>query len=337
MPNANQPSANFAALTFELGAGGDAVTTEAHLLPVGPFRSSDIRPVECAAWQLDASIAARVIARAANRKTDTLIDYEHQSLRSEANGQKVLAAGWIPNTLEWREGKGLYAINIGWTAQARREIADKQYRYISTVFYYDGITGEVLEIISVALTNTPGIDGLDALAAMARAALSRGELSDFSTTGDADMALTDQQAAALTIERDGLKTNVAALTAERDGLKTQVAALTSERDDLKTKVNAIEAEKVQAALKAEKSKCEEMIQAALTGGVLTPAEEGYARKKTLADLTEYLDTKKPLALLNKQAGGKGGAGEHGLTQEELAMCTKMNVKPEEFAKNKAKS
>ncbi|WP_035384004.1 phage protease [Ferriphaselus sp. R-1] len=333
MPNANQPSASFAALTFELGAGGDAVTTEAHLLPVGPFRSSDVRPVECAAWQLDASIAARVIERASNRKTDTLIDYEHQSLRSEANGQKVLAAGWIPNTLEWREGKGLYAINIGWTAQARREIADKQYRYISTVFYYNGITGEVLEIISVALTNTPGIDGLDALAAMAQAALSRGELTDFLTTGGADMALNDQQAAALTSERDGLKTNVAALTSERDGLKTQVAALTTENGELKTKVTAIEQEKAQAALATEKAKCEEMIQAALTSGVLTPAEEGYARKKTLADLTEYLDTKKPLAILNKQAGGKGEAG-HGLNEIELAFCTKMGVKPEDYAKNK---
>lgn len=335
MPHDNQQSANFAALTFELGVAGDTVTTEAHLLPVGPFRSRDVRPVECAAWQLDASIAARVITRAADRKTDTLIDYEHQSLRSETNGQKVIAAGWIPNTFEWREGKGLYAINIGWTGQARREIADKQYRYISTVFYYDGVTGEVLEIISVALTNTPGIDGLDALAAMARAALSRGELSDFLTTGGADMALNDQQAAALTSERDSLKTNVAALTTERDGLKTQVAALTTENGDLKAKVAAAEDEKAKAALAADKAKHAELLTAALTDGRLTPAQKPWAEKQTLAALTEYLDATKPVALLNQQAGGKVEAGNHGLNETELAFCTKMGVKPEDYAKNKA--
>lgn len=335
MPHSNQQSANFAALTFELGAGGDAVTTEAHLLPVGPFRSSDVRPVECAAWQLDASIAARVIARAADRKTDTLIDYEHQSLRSETNGQKVIAAGWIPNTFEWREGKGLYAINIGWTGQARREIADKQYRYISTVFYYDGMTGEVLEIISVALTNTPGIDGLDALAAMARAALSRGELTDFLTTGGADMPLNDQQAAALTSERDSLKTNVSALTIERDGLNTQVAALTRENGELKTKVAAIEDEKAKAALAADKAKHAELLTAALTDGRLTPAQKPWAEKQTLAALTEYLDATKPVALLTKQVDGKDQAGNHGLNETELAFCTKMGVKPEDYVKNKA--
>lgn len=331
MPQAKQQTANnFAALTFELVPGADGVTTEAHLLPPGPFRSTDVRPVECAAWQLDAAIAARVIARAAAQKTDTLIDYEHQSLRSTDNGQKVIAAGWIPNSYEWRDGKGLYAIDIGWTSQAEREIADKQYRYISTVFYYDASTGEVLGIVSVALTNTPAIDGLDALAAMARADLSRST----SITGETEMD-KDQQIAALSSENGTIKTQVAALTAENATIKTQVAALTTENGDLKAKVTGFESEKAQAALAADKAKHAELLQVALTDGRLVPAQKGWAEKQSLAALTEYLDATNPVALLTKQADGKGAAGNHGLSDVELATCTRLGVKPEDFAKTKA--
>lgn len=331
MPKPEKQNHNFAALTFELVPGADGITTEAHLLPVGPFRSSDVRPVECAAWQLDAGIAARVIALAAAKKTDLAIVYEHQDLYSKTNGQKVLAAGWCPNTLEWREGKGLYSTGITWTADAQREIARKQYRYISSLFYYDAVTGEVLEIVSVALTNTPGIDGLDALAALARAAH---EPATTTTKGDEDMP-DEKQLAALTAERDGLNTKVAALTADLDKSAKQVAALTTERDALKTKVDAVEAEKAAAALAADKAKHADLLQAALTDGRLVPAQKGWAEKQSLAALTEYLDATNPVAMLTKQADGKGAAGNHGLSDVELAACEKMNVNHEEFAKNKA--
>lgn len=334
MPQAKPQSVQFAALTFELGAGG--APTEMHLLPVGPFRATDGRPAECAAWQLDAQIAQRVIALAASRKTDTLIDYEHQSLRSRDNGKKVVAAGWVPNTFEWRDGKGLFAIKVAWTADAAQEIQDKQYRYASTVFFYDAETGEVLEIVSIALTNTPALDGLDALADLARKFSTAGGLSPGNLVGEKDMP-DEKQLAALTAERDAEKQKVAALTSERDGLKTQLADLTSKNTELTSKVASFEQEKVAAALAAEKAKCTEMIQAALSAGSLVPAEKAYAEKKNLADLTEYLDTKKPLAMLGKQVDGKPAAGgDHGLTEIELAACTRAGLTPEEFAKSKQK-
>lgn len=323
MPKKTVTKTSIAALTFELLSGDGGVPTEAHLLPPGPFRAVDGRPFECDGWKLDAAIAARVIARAAAQKTDILVDFEHQSLRSEWNGQRVEAAGWIPRTMEWREAKGLYALNINWVGDTADLIMAKKYRYISTVFLYDPRTGEVLEVISVALTNTPAVDGLDALADLAR------KHSVFSTEEEAVMAQEKDEA-----ERNGLKTEVAALAVERDGLKTQVVALTAERDTLKAKVDAAEKEKAEAALTAEKAKHGELLQAALTDGRLVPAQKLWAEKQTLAALTEYLDASRPLAILGKQADGKHGGG-HGLNQEELAMCTKMGVTPEDFAKTKA--
>jgi phage I-like protein len=334
MPHAKQHTGNnFAALTFELVPGADGITTEAHLLPVGPFRSTDTRPVECAAWQLDAAIAARIIARAAARKTDTVIVYEHQDLHSKTNGQKVLAAGWVPNSFEWREGKGLYAVNISWTGDAKREIANKLIRYVSSLFYYDAITGEVLEIVSIALTNTPGLDGLDALADLARKFSTAGGLPPGNTTGDEDMP-DEKQLAALAAERDVEKQKVAALTADLDKSKTQVAALTAERDALATKVAAVDKEKADAALAADKDKHTELMAAALTDGRLVPAQKVWAEKQSLAALTEYLEATKPIAALARQVEGKGAAGSHGLNDVELAACTRAGLTPEEFAKNK---
>lgn len=328
MPQTQQLKTNFAALTFEIVTGADGVTTEAHLLPPGPFRSDDVRPRDCPAWQLDASIAGKLIALASGKSTDMLVDWEHQSLRCAENGKPVPAAGWCPNSLEWREGKGLYATNITWTDSAKRQIASKEYRYISCVFSYAPKTGEVAEIVSFALTNTPAIDGLDALADMARAAMSRG--SNFSTTGVNDM---EKQVAALTAERDTLKQSTAALTAERDTLKTSVAALTTERDTLKAKVDAVEKEKAEAALAAEKAKHGELLQAALT--IVPPVFKPTLDAMSVAQLTALIETSKPLAMLNKQTDGNDGGGAHGLNETELAMCNVMKVKPEDFIKSKA--
>lgn len=149
------------------------------------------------------------------------------------------------------------------------------------------------------------------------------------------MALTDKEVAALTADRDSAKQQLAALTTENVTIKTSLAALTTENADLKGKVAAIEKEKAEAALTAEKAKHAEVLQAALTDGRLTPAQKTWAEKQSLVALTEYLDASKPLALLNKQNDGKDEAGAHGLNDVELAYCTKMGVKPEEFIKSKA--
>lgn len=323
MPQPTAAQIAVAALTFELAADGSTAPTEAHLLPPGPFRAVDGRPFECPGWQLDAAIASALVSLAAARKNDILIDFEHQSLRSQENGKRVEAAGWIPRTLEWREGKGLYATNINWVGDTAQLIKEKKVRYISAIFVYDSGTGAVLEILSVGLTNTPALDGLEALAALARTHY-------IDSKEEADMPGTTEKLAALTQERDGLKTNVAALTQERDGLTTQVAALTQERDALKAKEAAAAAEK-------EKADHAAMLQAALNDGRLAPAQKAWAEKLSLAALTECLATLTPIAMLTKQTTGLDPAAgnTHGLTDVELAACARMRVSPEDFKKTKA--
>ncbi|MDR2188895.1 MAG: phage protease [Azonexus sp.] len=133
------------------------------ILPAGKFRSTDTRPADVDAWRMDAHIAQGLIAAAAQHGPH-VIDYEHQSLNAATNGQPAPAAGWFKG-LEWREGEGLFMAQIEWTATARKMIANGEYRYLSPMFRYDGLTGAVTVLYGVALTNIPGLAGLTDLAA----------------------------------------------------------------------------------------------------------------------------------------------------------------------------
>ncbi len=94
-----------------------AAEREIQLLPAGEFAARDGRPGKGGKWKIDAAIAAALIALAEARTTPFVLDYEHQTLHAERNGQPAPAAGWF-KTLEWREGKGLYATDVQWTERA---------------------------------------------------------------------------------------------------------------------------------------------------------------------------------------------------------------------------
>lgn len=147
-------SALIAALSVSLTAG--AAPSEIRLLPVGRFAASDGsgRPAGIpAGWLLDEPAAAALIAQAALRAADFVIDFEHQTLHKEANGQPAPAAGWF-KALQFRPGDGLYATDVRWTPRAAAMIAAGEYKYISPVFNY-APDGRVLALGPAALTNTP--------------------------------------------------------------------------------------------------------------------------------------------------------------------------------------
>jgi len=137
------------------------------LLPYGVFRANDGRPAGLEGWELSASNAATIIRAADAQTNDFVIDYENQTLQAAKNGQPSPAAGWFKR-LEWREGDGLYALDVRWTPRASAMIISGEYRYVSPVFNFDKNTGAVTKLISVAITNTPALDGLTDIAAAKR-------------------------------------------------------------------------------------------------------------------------------------------------------------------------
>lgn len=138
------------------------------LFPEGQFTASDGRPgsiqgCEAKAWTMNATIAPDIITDVDARGTRPMVDYEHQSIRTRENGQPAPAAGWI-QSLAYFPGRGLFA-KVEWTERARQLIKAGEYRYISPLFEFDKTSGAVLKFINAALTNTPALDGLVAVAA----------------------------------------------------------------------------------------------------------------------------------------------------------------------------
>ncbi|MDP3225224.1 MAG: phage protease, partial [Rubrivivax sp.] len=134
-------------------------TADLHLLPVGEFVGRDGRPGKGLTWKLSdqqgRTLAAKLTARHARVQFN--LDYEHQSMLSEQNGQPAPASGWA-TAFEWRDGVGLFALNVQWTAKAKEMIEAGEYKYISPVIVYDKQTGEVIDVLNASLVNIPCLD-----------------------------------------------------------------------------------------------------------------------------------------------------------------------------------
>ncbi|MEI7036441.1 phage protease [Fulvimonas yonginensis] len=351
-----------AACAFQLPALADGNAQRIQLTPAGNFKPWDGRDIPSGHWHIDQAVANAVIARFQARKNPRVLDYEHQTLRKEENGQPAPAAGWITD-LQWVDGQGLFG-TVELTARARQLIADGEYRYVSPVFSYDRHTGDVLDIQMAAITNNPAIDGMEPLALRAAATFG------FHSDEDPSMnKLLLAVCAALALGADTTEDQaIAALNAhaKNDPLagvrkalgvddKAAPEAIVTACSALKTKaeqagnpdpakfvpITVVEDLKGSvAALTAQINgdKVEQLVTDALEDGRLLKAQENWARdlgKKDIAALTAYLETAQPIAALaGTQTGGRGpaqGKDANGLTPDELAVCNATGIDPKDFA------
>lgn len=91
-----------------------------------------------------------------DRKLDIVIDYEHQTLMDV----QAPAGGWIK---ELYKGTDAIIAKVEWTAKAAEYLKNKEYRYLSPVVMVRKKDQKAISIHSVALTNTPAIDGMFAV------------------------------------------------------------------------------------------------------------------------------------------------------------------------------
>lgn len=135
------------------------------VIPVGRFHAHDGR--ENGQWYLTPE-RGRMIAALANQSSKgLLIDFEHESLKDPAAPEAGRA-----RALEFRDD-GLYVTDASWTAAAKAMIAGDKKRFISPVFRFNGLTGEVLDLESIALTGDPALLGLTDLSQVAVASAQR--------------------------------------------------------------------------------------------------------------------------------------------------------------------
>lgn len=87
------------------------------------------------------------------RKVDLVIDYEHQSL----DNTQAPAAGWIT---EIGSEDDAVTAKVKWTDKAEEYLRNREYRYLSPVVLIRKSDRKAVAVQSVALTNTPAIDGM---------------------------------------------------------------------------------------------------------------------------------------------------------------------------------
>lgn len=345
---------------FALPDPGDDRTLTIQLFPAGQFRPTDGRPLPVDSWFIDAAAAARVIAALGTRKNLPVLDYEHQTLHAESNGQPAPAAGWI-KSLEWREGEGLFGV-VELTARAAQMIHDGEYRYVSPVFLFNGKTGAVESIEMAAITNHPALDGMQPLALRAAARFQIGDDSMNALTKAlylalalADNATEDQAIAALTkhFEADPLTDVRKALGVADDADPTAVTAACKAlvarpvaKPDPAQFVAVATFEHVKSELAALTAKIntrdvEELVEAGLADGRLLASQREWATElgaSNLTALTKYLASTTPMAALTgAQTKGKQPEPKSAdaLTASELAVCKATGITPKDYAASKA--
>lgn len=304
-----------------------------HLLPAGEFRAVDGRPADAPAWRLDKKIAHAIISDAAARKNPYVLDYEHQTLHAAQNGKPAPAAGWFKH-LAWREGVGLLATDVTYTAAAQAMITAGEYRYVSAVFEY-APDGRVLRLLHAGLVNTPALDGLTAVKLAALAAL-------YPTTGNPmnEMLVKLLEKYGLT-PGDSEEENWAVLEAHLDALTAQLAELGAAQAALKSAapVSVVAALQAQvAALQAAQSagEVQTLVAAGLADGRILKPMESWARSLAVADLQSYLNSAQPIAALKSmQSGGVAGmppSGPAALSEVDRQVMKQLGLTEAQYLK-----
>jgi phage I-like protein len=112
------------------------------IFPLGQVTGTDMEP-----FTVDYGSIESVKAAHQAKGTDTVIDYEHQTL----TGQVAPAAGWVKDF--FLNSSGL-ACRVDWTDRAKEYIKNREYRYFSPVVGLDK-ERNLVSIQSIALTNLP--------------------------------------------------------------------------------------------------------------------------------------------------------------------------------------
>ena len=353
MPTKRQTQTAVAALSVEIT---DRTGKTLQLLPAGAFRAIDGRPASmpgasCAEWVMNDAAAAAVIAAASARQNRVVIDYDHQTLNKEKNGQPAPAAGWC-KTLEWRSGVGLFAVDVEWTPAAAQAIADGEYRYFSPVFTFDKATGRVQSLVMGAITNYAGIDGMQqvSLSAVADAIFNQPEEPQMDkllellrkSLGLKADTTEEQITAALTAHLQKVADDANQLVALNAQLQTTQAAQGAPDPAKYVPIGAVAELQTQLAALAGKvngSEVERVVDKAMADGKLLPAMAEWARdlgNKDMAALNAYIDKAPAIAALTstQTAGRAMEVDGVALSATELEVAKALGQTPEQFAKGK---
>lgn len=301
----------------EAADGSKTPPKEFRLLAAGVNETTK-GPVVC-----DAECANAVIAAAIEHYGQPVLnfDYGHGQVGFLQSYESARSAGWFK--LAERKGE-LWATEIEWTANARKALADREFRYFSPTLYRDYESGKVRKLVNVALTNIPATKGQAPLVASDAPARPAPIAQDNMTLEQLCAAFGVQNATQLAAKFQGLGSDNAKLLAAANEMQTTLAAATAEL----------------ATFKAERAKAEktDYIAQLSATGKLPPALREWALGQDLSVLKAYADAAPVVAAASPDAqttpkpAGKDGAVA--LSDEEKALCRMMSLSEADYLATK---
>lgn len=307
------------------------------LIPVGPFKTADNRP----AFSLDDPEAVIRTSLAAAAGGVLPIDFDHRSF-GQKGAADSRAAGWITG-MEVEGGRIMASVE--WTAEGRKALEDRSYRFVSPVFK-NLTNGRVVRIEGAGLVNTPALpqlrqlasketlmDPIQQIAGILGIAAEKPEdiVSRVKALATADTQLASIARAANVTGDDAVTQICSRLTASAPDPAQFVPKATF--DELQTQFASL-------AKDVRDSKVEEALEKARDDGKLTPDLEPWATQLAAKDLAEFEAWAK-VAPVRVDIGRRQLAGRQPpklsgdtLDPVERQVAARMGVAAEDFVKNR---
>lgn len=265
----------------------DGVPEEIKILPLGMVHNMHQD------FLVDEESCRAIINQFKGRQLDLVIDYEHQTLKDI----QAPAGGWIKDIYK---GPDALIAKVEWTPKAQEYLKNKEYRYLSPVVMVRKCDGRAVSIHSVALTNTPAIDGM--FAVVNSAGLPAGKI-EIEIPGGENMDFLQRLATMLglpeTATEEDISKAIEALM--KKGTETEVVAnstiltmldlkaeaktedVTAKIQQLQTGGNGMAAEVAALKERLAKREADEAVAVALKDGKISAAQKEWASAYALKD------------------------------------------------------
>lgn len=302
-----------------------------HLLPFGNVTSSK------GDFKVDSESYRLMCRSMQSHGVDIVIDYEHQTL----GGGKAPAAGWIKELILTDTG---IDVRVEWTEEAAGYLKNKEYRYTSPVLLARSSDNKAVKLLSLALTNTPAIDGMFPIVSSDDLYEDEGEneamdylkklcemlgLPETASWDDVLSALTTllqkcEEQGQVVVNKMlapllGVETN-----ADLPTVSAKILALTARTDFVpKSQYDEVKG-------KLDKLEGDGLVELALKDGKITPAQKGWAEQYVLTDregFTKFLACAVPAVPMGEVQFAKAAATR--LPSDTLLVCKNMGVSEED--------
>ena len=323
------------ALCTDLGASPASAPEFVELIPAGP----EVVGRDGRRFLYDQAAEQSVLSEFTKRGIALPLDWEHASEHRAPKGEEAPAAAWI-ESLEARNG-ALWG-RVSWTERGGKQVAAREYRFLSPVFEYDPKSGRVLRLVSAGLTNTPNLR----LSALNREEPSMNRstaLTAAIVTGLGLAATADDDAIATAINQIKTKSDDAtarALNAEKAQPSLDRYVPRADFDAMSLRATNAEKAVRENAEAAHKATVDTEIDAALKAGKITPATADYHRASCadsagLERFRAFVKAAPAVAGDSGLDGKKPADAATALNAEEQAVARALGMTDAEYTKAKA--